>query len=55
MRESYARADKQRIRGSETRAADWKELAMQDAVFLGVTILFFMIALAYVHFCERVR
>jgi hypothetical protein len=28
---------------------------MQDAIYLGVTILFFAIALAYVHFCERVR
>jgi hypothetical protein len=29
--------------------------AMQDAIFLGVTILFFVISLAYVAFCERVR
>jgi len=28
---------------------------MQDVIFLGVTILFFVIALAYVVFCERVR
>jgi len=28
---------------------------MQDAIFLGVTILFFVTALAYLHFCERVR
>jgi len=28
---------------------------MQDVIFLGVTILFFMISLAYVAFCERVR
>jgi len=28
---------------------------MQDAIFLGVTILFFLISLAYVRFCERVR
>jgi len=28
---------------------------MQDAMFLGVTILFFLISLAYVAFCERVR
>jgi len=28
---------------------------MQDAIFLGVTILFFMLSLSYVHFCERVR
>jgi len=28
---------------------------MQDAIFLVVTIVFFVIALAYIHFCERVR
>jgi hypothetical protein len=28
---------------------------MQDVIFLGVTILFFAISLAYVVFCERVR
>jgi len=28
---------------------------MQDVIFLGVTILFFVISLAYVSFCERVR
>jgi hypothetical protein len=28
---------------------------MQDVIFLAVTILFFVISLAYVHFCERVR
>jgi len=28
---------------------------MQDAIFLAVTILFFIVALAYVIFCERVR
>jgi hypothetical protein len=28
---------------------------MQDAIFLTVTVLFFGISLAYVHFCERVR
>jgi len=28
---------------------------MQDVIFLGVTILFFVISLAYVVFCERVR
>jgi len=28
---------------------------MQDTIFVGATILFFVISLAYVHFCERVR
>jgi len=28
---------------------------MHDAIFVAVTILFFVISLAYVHFCERVR
>lgn len=26
---------------------------MQDVIFLGVTILFFVISFAYVAFCER--
>jgi hypothetical protein len=33
----------------------WREFAMQDAIFLAVTILFFVISLAYIHFCEKVR
>lgn len=32
-----------------------RKFVMQDAIFLGVTTLFFVIALAYLHFCERVR
>ena len=28
---------------------------MQDLVFIGLTIFFFLIALAYVHGCERLR
>jgi len=28
---------------------------MQDVIFLAVTIFFFVIALVYVVFCERVR
>jgi len=28
---------------------------MQDAIYLLITILFFVISLAYVYFCERVR
>ena len=32
-----------------------RKVVMQDAIFLAVTILFFVISLAYVHFCERVR
>ena len=39
----------------ETRTADWKELVMQDVIFLAVTILFFAVAVTYVVFCERVR
>jgi len=29
--------------------------AMQDVIFLGMTILFFAVSLAYVVFCERIR
>jgi hypothetical protein len=32
-----------------------KGLAMQDGIFLAVTILFFAVSLAYVVFWERVR
>ena len=28
---------------------------MQDVIFLGTTILFFVISFAYLYFCERVR
>jgi len=28
---------------------------MEDVIFLGVTIVFFAVSLAYVVFCERVR
>jgi len=28
---------------------------MEDAIFLTVTILFFVVSLAYLIFCERVR
>jgi hypothetical protein len=28
---------------------------MQDVIFLAVTILFFVVSVAYVRFCERVR
>jgi hypothetical protein len=32
-----------------------EEFFMQDAIYVVLTILFFAISLAYVHFCERVR
>jgi len=28
---------------------------MQDILWVGVTIAFFMVAVAYVHFCDRVK
>jgi hypothetical protein len=37
------------------RTAGRREFLMQDAIYLAVTFVFFAIALAYVHFCERVR
>ncbi|MGD0515524.1 MAG: hypothetical protein ABSA29_19650 [Terriglobales bacterium] len=49
------RAGKAVVRETEDRTADWKDFAMQDVIFLAVTILFFAVALAYVVFCERVR
>jgi hypothetical protein len=31
------------------------EIKMQDVVWLVVTIAFFALSIAYVHFCERVK
>lgn len=31
------------------------ESAMQDILWTAVTIAFFAVAIAYVHFCERVK
>ncbi len=31
------------------------EIKMQDIVWLVVTIAFFALSIAYVHFCERVK
>jgi len=28
---------------------------MQDLIFIAVTIAFFALSLAYVHFCDRIR
>jgi len=28
---------------------------MQDVLWIGVTIAFFALSIAYVHFCERVK
>jgi len=28
---------------------------MKDLVFIGITILFFVISIAYAHFCARVK
>jgi len=28
---------------------------MQDLIFMAITIAFFMISIAYVHFCDRVK
>lgn len=28
---------------------------MQDAIFVAITILFFVASIGYVHFCERVK
>jgi hypothetical protein len=43
-----------RVREAESTSSQ-EEFRMQDAIYLAVTILFFAISLAYVHFCERVR
>ena len=31
------------------------EIAMQDAIWVAVTIAFFALSIAYVHFCDRVK
>jgi len=28
---------------------------MSDAIFVAITIAFFVLSIAYVHFCERVK
>jgi len=28
---------------------------MQDLIYVAVTIVFFVVSIAYVHFCERVK
>lgn len=30
-------------------------MTMIDAVFVAITIAFFVLSIAYVHFCERVK
>jgi hypothetical protein len=35
--------------------ADAREAMMQDAIFLALTLFFFLISLAYMLFCERMR
>jgi len=33
----------------------FEEIDMQDVLWIAVTIAFFAISIAYVHFCERVK
>jgi hypothetical protein len=35
--------------------ADRKDVLMEDAIFLVLTVLFFVVSVAYVRFCERIR
>jgi hypothetical protein len=35
--------------------ADRKDVLMEDAIFLALTVLFFVVSVAYVRFCERIR
>ena len=39
----------------ESRARRFRRDVMQDAIFTVVTIAFFVLSLAYVRFCERVK
>jgi hypothetical protein len=32
-----------------------EEVFMRDAIFLAVTVVFFLIAIGYVRFCDRIR
>ena len=32
-----------------------EEFAMQDLVFVAITIAFFALSLGYVHFCDRIK
>jgi len=31
------------------------EMIMQDVLWIAVTVAFFLVSIAYVHFCERVK
>jgi len=32
-----------------------KKAHMQDAIFIVITVAFFALSIAYVHFCDRIR
>jgi len=32
-----------------------REIQMQDLIYIAITVLFFIAAVAYVQFCERMR
>jgi hypothetical protein len=40
---------------SESKRDLFQETSMQDILWIAVTVAFFAIAIAYVHFCERVK
>jgi len=33
----------------------FSEIVMQDVIWIAVTIAFFVLSIAYVHFCERLK
>jgi len=35
--------------------SQFRELNMQDVIFVVITIAFFALSLGYVHFCDRVK
>jgi hypothetical protein len=37
------------------KGTKWGDEIMQDLIYVLVTIAFFAISIAYVHFCERVK
>jgi len=43
------------LRANGPGSYDPEKIAMQDLIFVATTIAFFIVSIAYVYFCERVK
>ena len=39
----------------ETKPVEWKDTAMLDVIFVAASVFFVVVAIAYVHACERLK